>query len=265
MARSLRYVAAGRRRRVVPMAGPPCFLDDDLFGFNDLGDDPTNVFPDQTVYLEYMREQGADNGRLMIPGSVGDARARAARRSSTRARRRRAIFERQARATWRRSRRAMRPRIEAEKAALAARAGRHPRRAAASGSSRVLDLADRTAAAINGRVLLDLGDPQVVLDFWTRRVYAWEGDECEYRFWIDPALVEQLIARPRRGLGEPRCSSPAASRPSGAAPTTSTSTASSSASRPSGSSTPRAATPSSCPSASSSSAPATACSAAART
>ena len=37
------------------------------------------------------------------------------------------------------------------------------------------------------------GDPQVVLDFWTRRVYAWEGDECEYRFWIDPALVEQLI------------------------------------------------------------------------
>src|SRR5260221_6827046 len=55
----------------------------------------------------------------------------------------------------------------------------------------VLDLADRTAAAINGRVLLDLGDPQVVLDLWTRRVYALEGDECEYRFVVDPALVEQ--------------------------------------------------------------------------
>jgi len=52
------------------MAGPPCFLDDEFFDFNDFGDDPANVFPDQTVYLDYMRSEGADNGRLKIPGSV---------------------------------------------------------------------------------------------------------------------------------------------------------------------------------------------------
>jgi UDP-MurNAc hydroxylase len=189
MARSLRYSRQVDPDWIVPMAGPPCFLDDDLFAFNDFGDDPSNVFPDQPVYLEYMRSQGQDNGRLMLPGSVatikpgwmeiehpvdpdlifGDKRAYLE-----------AFRER------------MRPRIAAERASW-------PRGQVdilaelRDWFEPVLDLADRTAAAINGRVLLDLGDPQVVLDFWTRKVYAWEGDEVEYRFWIEPALVEQLI------------------------------------------------------------------------
>ena len=49
MARSLRYSRQVDADRVVPMAGPPCFLDDDLFDLNDFGDDPSNIFPDQTV------------------------------------------------------------------------------------------------------------------------------------------------------------------------------------------------------------------------
>jgi UDP-MurNAc hydroxylase len=171
------------------MAGPPCFLDDDLFRFNDLGDDPANVFPDQAAYLEYMREQGAGNGRLMIPGSV--ATIEPGRLEIEHPSDPAAIFE-DKRAYLEAFQERMRPRIGAEKAAW-------PRGQVdilaelREWFEPVIDLADRTAAAINGRVLLDLGDPQVVLDFWTRRVYAWEGDECEYRFWIDPALVEQLI------------------------------------------------------------------------
>lgn len=70
MARSLRYSRQPLPDWIVPMAGPPCFLDDEFFDFNDFGDDPANVFPDQTVYLDYMRSEGADNGRLKIPGSV---------------------------------------------------------------------------------------------------------------------------------------------------------------------------------------------------
>jgi UDP-MurNAc hydroxylase len=189
MARSLRYSRQVAPDWIVPMAGPPCFLDDDLFAFNDFGDDPSNVFPDQLVYLEYMRSQGQDNGRLMIPGSVatiepGWMEIEHPVDPDT-------IFG-EKRAYLEGFRERLRPRIEAEKASW-------PRgRVDILAELRewfepVLDLADRTAAAINGRVLLDLGDSQVVLDFWTRRVYAWEGDECEYRFWIDPALVEQLI------------------------------------------------------------------------
>jgi len=189
MARSLRYSRQIGAGWVIPMAGPPCFLDDDLFGLNDLGDDPANVFPDQTLYLEYMRDQGADNGRLMIPGSVAtlDPRRLEIEHPSDPA----SIFG-DKRAYLERFRERMRPRIEAEKASWP-RGQVDVLAELREWFEPVLDLADRTAAAINGRVLLDLGAPQVVLDFWTRRVYAWEGGECEYRFWVDPALVEQLI------------------------------------------------------------------------
>ena len=45
-----------------PSAGPPCFLDDDLFGFNDFDRDPTNIFPDQTVFLEFIARRDAQAG-----------------------------------------------------------------------------------------------------------------------------------------------------------------------------------------------------------
>jgi UDP-MurNAc hydroxylase len=189
MARSLRYSRQIRPDWVVPMAGPPCFLDDEFFDFNDFGDDPANVFPDQTVYLEYMRSEGADNGRLMIPGSVahlapGELEIEHASDPG-------AIFA-DKRPYLEAYRERMRPRIEAEKASW-------PRGevdilpALREWFEPVLELADRTAAAINGRVLLDCGSAQVVIDFWQRRVYAWDGEPCEYGFIFDQALVEQLI------------------------------------------------------------------------
>src|SRR5204862_448860 len=70
MARALRYAQQINASFVIPSAGPPCFLDDELFQFNDFDRDPTNTFPDQTVFIEYMQERGYDNGRLMIPGSI---------------------------------------------------------------------------------------------------------------------------------------------------------------------------------------------------
>ena len=70
MARALRYTREIGASFVIPSAGPPCFLDDHLYQFNDFDRDPANTFPDQTVFLEYMQENGLDNGRLMIPGTV---------------------------------------------------------------------------------------------------------------------------------------------------------------------------------------------------
>jgi UDP-MurNAc hydroxylase len=70
MMRALRYARQIDASFVIPSAGPPCFLDDDLFHFNDFDRDPANTFPDQTVFLEFMQEHGMDNGRLIIPGSV---------------------------------------------------------------------------------------------------------------------------------------------------------------------------------------------------
>src|SRR4029077_387054 len=70
MARALRYTRELNASFVIPSAGPPCFLDDELFGFNDFDRDPTNTFPDQSVFLDYITEQGRSGGRLMVPGTV---------------------------------------------------------------------------------------------------------------------------------------------------------------------------------------------------
>jgi len=51
---------------VFPCAGPPCFLDDDLRAFNDFDRDPTNIFPDQPVFLdELAAHAGLDKFHLV--------------------------------------------------------------------------------------------------------------------------------------------------------------------------------------------------------
>ena len=70
MERARRFVDAVGARFVFPTAGPPCFLDDDLFEHNDFLNSPDNIFPDQTVFLAYLEKAGLDNGRLLVPGST---------------------------------------------------------------------------------------------------------------------------------------------------------------------------------------------------
>lgn len=75
MERALRYATDIGARFIFPSAGPPCYLDDDLFALNDVNRDETNVFPDASVFLEFMAERGHDNGRLVVPGSVVELQA----------------------------------------------------------------------------------------------------------------------------------------------------------------------------------------------
>lgn len=194
MARALRYIREIGASFVVPSAGPPCFLDDHLFSFNDFDRDPANTFPDQTVFIEYMQANGLDNGRLMIPGTVGtltregfrvehplpDAEVQAIFRDK------RAYLERYRARQW--------PVIEAQKASW-------PRgqvdilESLKEWFEPLMEQADLTAVGINGRVLIDCDVQQIVLDFHTRRVYAWHDEEWDYRFHIDRALLEYCIIR----------------------------------------------------------------------
>src|SRR2546430_13769697 len=57
----------------------------------------------------------------------------------------------------------------------------------------LMEQADMTAVGINGRVLIDCDVQQIVLDFLTRKVYAWQDEEWDYRFHIDRALLEYCI------------------------------------------------------------------------
>jgi UDP-MurNAc hydroxylase len=204
MARALRYIREIGAKFVVPSAGPPCFLDDHLFSFNDFDRDPANTFPDQTVFIEYMQANGLDNGRLMIPGTVGTikyGRDQSGGRDQSRPyftvehplpdKEVQAIFS-DKRAYLERYRARQQPVIDAQKASWprgqvdildSIRAWFEP----------LMEQADLTAVGINGRVLIDCDVQQFVLDFHTRRVYAWHEEEWDYRFHIDRALLEYCI------------------------------------------------------------------------
>lgn len=191
-ARALRYVRECGASFVVPSAGPPCFLDDGLYHLNDFDRDPVNTFPDQSVFLDYLREHGVAGSQLMIPGSVAavtpgrfesrhplpdDAVARIftekrAYLDAYQERKRPLIAE--IRASW--------PRGQVD-IPTALKEWFEP----------LLALADLTCVGINGRVVLDLETTGVVIDFQERRVYPWSGEAWEYRFRIPAPLVEDCI------------------------------------------------------------------------
>jgi UDP-MurNAc hydroxylase len=194
MARAHRYVTQVNAANVFPSAGPPCFLDHELFWFNDFDRDPANTFPDQTVFLEYLHDHGVDCGHLVLPGSVIDLEnGRCDVTHPVPDREVRAIFEdKRAYLSDYQSRRM--PDIEAEKAAWPqGQVDIIP--TLQEWWEPLLAQADLTCAGVNGRVLLEAGDVHVIIDFLQRRVYEHNGEQYRYRFHIDRRLVESCILR----------------------------------------------------------------------
>jgi UDP-MurNAc hydroxylase len=68
-ARSMKYVSLVDARVVVPSAGPPCFLDEDLFSANMITGDELSIFPDQTEFIKRLQANGNDRAVLNIPGT----------------------------------------------------------------------------------------------------------------------------------------------------------------------------------------------------
>jgi UDP-MurNAc hydroxylase len=68
-ARAMRYVEAIGARAVVPSAGPPVFLDDELFHLNMVRGDELSIFPDQRTFIERLAKAGRC-GVLAIPGTT---------------------------------------------------------------------------------------------------------------------------------------------------------------------------------------------------
>ena len=69
--RALKYVQNVDAGAVVPSAGPPCFLDPELFQFNMITGDELSIFPDQLSFLSRLHDAGRV-GLLAIPGSEID-------------------------------------------------------------------------------------------------------------------------------------------------------------------------------------------------
>lgn len=66
--RALRYVDRLDARAVVPSAGPPAFLDEDLWHLNVIEGDELSIFPDQRAFLARLDAVGR-HGILVIPGT----------------------------------------------------------------------------------------------------------------------------------------------------------------------------------------------------
>ena len=192
LTRAMRYVEAVDARAVVPSAGPPCFLDDDLFALNVITGDEPSIFPDQRAFLERL-EQAGRHGVLNIPGTTIDVSAGAVTVTH--------------------------PLPDAEVAAIFADKGAYLRRyqadwagwIAAQRSTWVparpdllerlaswweplMELAPNLRAAIGAGILLRAGDLDVYLDMPAGTVRAWNGEPYRYRFEIERELVETVAA-----------------------------------------------------------------------
>ncbi len=66
--RAMKYVEALDAKAVVPSAGPPCFLDPDLFHLNIIDGDELSIFPDQISFIDRLTAAGRI-GVLAIPGT----------------------------------------------------------------------------------------------------------------------------------------------------------------------------------------------------
>ncbi len=192
MERAERYVKAVGATHVLPCAGPPCFLDPELFELNDLERDPANIFPDQPVFLDQLAAHGIDTAHLIVPGSVIDVTSdtfeitHPSEHPGALYAHKREYLEDYAR-DWA-------DRRAAERSGWA-RPGHDLVTELAAWFEPLLVQAPITSAGIAGNVVLDVGDPaaNVCIDFVDSTVRAWKGEPYVYKVDLDRALVETLI------------------------------------------------------------------------
>jgi UDP-MurNAc hydroxylase len=196
IARALRYVEMMGARHVFPSAGPPCFLDDDLWHLNDLDGSDENIFPDQTVFLDAIARvgDGARPADLVVPGTVVELEGGAATVTQPAADvdvmepfvDKRAYLERY-RADWKAW-------LQAERESWSTRDHDVVAEIKAWFEPLLAD-APLTRSGIGGNVVIQLDDVAVVIDFVRGTVREWAGEEVVYRLDTERALVEACLER----------------------------------------------------------------------
>ena len=181
---------------IVPSAGPPVFLDEDLRDLNDDHGDEGNIFPDQQVFLEQLRIHGREGGLLMIPGSVVDLKG-SEHMTLTHPipdEQVEAIFTNKAAYIEDMAQR-FAPVIAAQKAAWAPAEGEPLLPALKAKFEPIMAQSDLICDGIGYPVGLVMGDETVVLDFPKRVVREPIEGEGKYRygFRIAPELVRTVL------------------------------------------------------------------------
>ena len=193
LSRAQRYVEAVDARVVVPSAGPPCFLDPELFGFNVIDGDELSIFPDQSVFIERLRRAGRPSGRLAIPGTAFEITPDAitvthplADAEIDRIFNDKRDYLRDYAADWA-------PWLEEQKAAWPVPAPDLVGRMKAWWEP-LLAQAPTLRQGVGANVLFRAGDESVLVDFPAGEVRAHDGEPFAFSFDLPRPLVEAVVA-----------------------------------------------------------------------
>jgi UDP-MurNAc hydroxylase len=193
--RTWRYINDLKASYVFPIAGPPCFLDDELWQFNDIFGDEGNIFPDQSVFMREYAAVGGTNGVVLLPGSVSTLTPDSCETTHPTdvdeffANKVQHLEEMRSR---------KRPIIEAEKASW-----RHPEiDVLGELKKRIEPLLEESiymAKGVGGPVRFDLVSydgtdiESIVVDFPGKQVRPYADEKVRYRFKTQRELIEHLI------------------------------------------------------------------------
>ncbi|MFN2495194.1 MAG: Rieske 2Fe-2S domain-containing protein [Pseudonocardiaceae bacterium] len=194
--RALRYIDAVGAAHVFPTAGPPCFLDEELFDLNGLGRDGESIFTDQVEFLTQLRAaRPAVSAHLLLPGTVAEldgphCELTHQRHSDADIRH---IFEEKT-AYLREYQARAQPALARE------RASRAPVPVDLLEQLKqwwepLLKRAENICAGVGGPVRLDVGQRPLVVDFTAREVREFAGEHCRYRLSTAADLVATNLAR----------------------------------------------------------------------
>jgi UDP-MurNAc hydroxylase len=176
----------------VPSAGPPCFLDEELFHLNVITGEESSIFVDQRPFLQRLSAAGR-RGELAIPGTAFDVQPGAVT--------------------------AAHPLDDADVAAIFDDKGAYLRRYQADWAGWLADeraswaqdttdllaalqawfeplmkMAPTVCAGISDTVVLHAGDESIALDFVAKTVGPYTDQPHSFWFRIDRHLVETVVA-----------------------------------------------------------------------
>lgn len=192
LTRAMRYVQAIDARAVVPSAGPPAFLDDELFHLNVIHGEEASIFADQRAFLGRLAS-AKRTGILAVPGTAIDvAPGGITVEHPMPDDEVSAIFENKE-AYLRRYQADWRPWLED----LHAGWHRPPTNLVATLKEwwePLLRMAPTMCSAIGANCLLQAGALEILIDFPNAEVRGRRGEPYAFRYRVPRALVEIAVA-----------------------------------------------------------------------
>lgn len=196
LTRAMRYVDSIDARAVVPSAGPPCFLDDELLHLNIVDGDEAavpSIFVDQRTFIRRLDASG-HHGLLAIPGTSIDVNPGSITVEHPRAESDvLAIFERKGdylaryKADW-----------DGWLAAMHETWRAQPETELVPTLQEwwepLLAACPTVREGIGAPCLLRAGDAEILIDFPAGSVREYAGEEYAFRFDIARPLVEKVVA-----------------------------------------------------------------------